>query len=117
MKARGLEDAQWVRRDWLRKPDTRILLVQVKAEKSADSEDMRGAVTTRFNSAPHSSSPQPARDPIEHPSQIFSPFQSQQQQQAPPHLQQPGMMELSGHSGPPPVLQHPDNLGELKLPL
>ena len=91
--------------------------MQVKAEKSADSEEMRGAVTTAFNSAPHPSSPQPARDPIGHTSQIFSPFQSQQQQQAPSHLQQPGVMELSGHSGPPPVLQHPDNLGELRMAL
>ncbi len=65
-----------------------------------------------FSSAPSSSSPQPLRIPTDNPSQIFSPFQSQQQQQQLPSAQQPAMMELSAHSGPPSLHQHLDIMGE-----
>ena len=86
-----------------------VLLAQVKAEKSADSEEMRGMTAAAFSSAPSSSSPQPSRNPTGGPPHLFSPFQSQQQQQLLPSAQQPAMMELSGHSVPP-SLHHHHNL-------
>ena len=45
------------------------------------------------------------------PPQLFSPFQSQHQQQM-VQLPHPGMMELSRLSGPPLMHQHPDHMGE-----
>ena len=48
------------------------------------------------------------------PPQLFSPFQSQHQQQM-VQLPHPGMMELSRLSGPPPMHQHPDHMGEPML--
>lgn len=85
--------------------------MQVKAEKSADSEEMRGVIAAAFSSAPSASSPQPTRNAAGSPPQMFSPFQSQHQQQL-PQLQQPGMMEMSGNVAPPSLHQHPDHLGK-----
>ena len=66
-----------------------------------------------FSSAPNSSSPQPTGFPTETAQPIFSPFQSQQQQQLQLHsAQQPAMMELSGHSGPPSLHHHLEIMGE-----
>ena len=98
---------------------TGLLLAQVKAEKTADSEEMRGMTAAAFSSAPSSSSPQPLRIPTDHPSQIYSPFQSQQQQHQHqlPTAQQPAMMELSAHSGPPSLHQHLDIMGECSCPI
>ena len=45
------------------------------------------------------------------PPQMFSPFQSQHQQQM-GQLPHPSMMELSGCPGPPLLHQHPGPLGE-----
>lgn len=64
-----------------------------------------------FSSAPSSSSPQPLRVPTGSPPQIFSPFQSQQQQQQLHSAQQPAVMELSAQSGPPSLHQHLDIMG------
>ena len=65
-----------------------------------------------FSSAPSSSSPQPTGNPTGSAQQIFSPFQSQQQQQLLHSAQQPAMMELSGHPGPPSLHHHLEIMGE-----
>lgn len=105
--------AGWFHRMTVGDIQYQLLNAQVKAEKSADSEEMRGMTVGAFSSAPSSSSPQPIRHPSGSPPAIFSPFQSQQQQQLQvPSAQQAAMMELSGHSGPPSMHQHPDKFGK-----
>lgn len=62
-----------------------------------------------FSPTPSTSSQPPMKAGL--PPQMFSPFQSQHQQQL-VQLPHPGMMELSRLSGPPPMHQHPDHMGE-----
>ena len=85
---------------------------QVKREKTADSEEMRGAAASAFSPTPSTSSQPPMKAGA--PPQLFSPFQAQHQQQM-VQLPHPGMMELSRLSGPPPMHQHPDHMGEPTL--
>ena len=67
-----------------------------------------------FSPTPSTSSQPPMKADL-HP-QMFSPFQSQHQQQM-GQLPHPGMMELSRLSGPPPAHQHLDHMGEQLLSL
>ena len=86
-----------------------LCVQQVKREKTADSEEMRGVAASALSPTPSTSSQPPMKAGL--PPQLFSPFQSQHQQQM-VQLPHPGMMELSRLSGPPPMHQHPDHMGE-----
>ena len=86
-----------------------LCVQQVKREKTADSEEMRCVAASALSPTPSTSSQPPMKAAL--PPQLFSPFQSQHQQQM-VQLPHPGMMELSRLSGPPPMHQHPDHMGE-----